>query len=263
MYTVTSARRSGASGAGPQSRGVSFWCSSRVRVAGRWRCGPDCAWRCRWHSAGRRAISVPGCSPRSVRSRRCTAPTAPTCSGPDSWPVWPSASRCSWRSATGPRRCPGPECWRSARSPCWPPLCVTRCPSDRRAPTCSCWPARPAPGWPPNTSRRGVSGCSCWPVGPWPGWSIWPGPRSGSAVRSARRWPRRPAATQAYIEAVGTGAEATARHRAAQALHESWKMLVNFQPAHRISGPELTALRAEALRLHVRFAEAMNGVADR
>jgi Fusaric acid resistance protein-like len=68
------------------------------------------------------------------------------------------------------------------------------------------------------------------------------------------------AATEAYVEAVGTDGESPARHRAAQALHESWKILVNFQPAHRVSGPELTALRAETLRLHVRFAEAMNGV---
>ena len=69
-------------------------------------------------------------------------------------------------------------------------------------------------------------------------------------------------ATQAYVDAVGTGAVETTRHRAAQALHESWKMLVNFQPPHRVSGPALTALRAEALRLHVLFAETMNGVAD-
>ncbi len=69
-------------------------------------------------------------------------------------------------------------------------------------------------------------------------------------------------ATQAYVDAVGTGAESGTRHRAAQALHESWKMLVNFQPAQRVSSPALVALRAEALRLHVLFAETMNGVAS-
>lgn len=84
------------------------------------------------------------------------------------------------------------------------------------------------------------------------------------AVRGYRRPERESLAAAeravgAYRVAAGTPAETTARHHAAQALHEAWMTLVSFQPGRRGSGARLAALRAEALRLHVLFAETMNG----
>lgn len=72
------------------------------------------------------------------------------------------------------------------------------------------------------------------------------------SIAAARR------AVDGYVAAVDGDAELPARHRAAQALHECWQMLVNFQPPRAVPPPRLRALRGEALRLHLRFADAMN-----
>ena len=73
------------------------------------------------------------------------------------------------------------------------------------------------------------------------------------SVAAARR------SVDGYLAVLGSDAELSARHRAAQALHDCWQMLVNFQPAHAIPSPRLLTLRGEALRQHLRFADAMNG----
>ena len=65
-----------------------------------------------------------------------------------------------------------------------------------------------------------------------------------------------------FIEAVGSSAEVSARHRAAVALHQSWSVLVNFQPLNPRPNSTLHQLRAVSHRLHVLFAEAMTAADD-
>jgi uncharacterized membrane protein YccC len=69
-------------------------------------------------------------------------------------------------------------------------------------------------------------------------------------------------AVRRYFDAIGTSGEASARHVAAQALHRSWVILVNFQPAWVPPGPTLRRLRAVNRDLHAIFADAMAASAD-
>ena len=68
------------------------------------------------------------------------------------------------------------------------------------------------------------------------------------------------AAVAGYVEAVGSPAEAVARHQAATALHAAWNALVGFQPT---AGPDamLLTLRAANHSLHVLFADSMTATA--
>jgi uncharacterized membrane protein YccC len=90
-------------------------------------------------------------------------------------------------------------------------------------------------------------------------------------MAGALRGPRRPeraavsaaaVAVRGYLGAIGTSDEASARHTAAAALHRSWVILVNFQPARLTPGPTLRRLRAVNLDLHTIFADAMAASAD-
>ena len=65
-----------------------------------------------------------------------------------------------------------------------------------------------------------------------------------------------------YIEAVGSSGEVSARHRAAVALHQSWSVLVIFQPLNPRPNSTLHQLRTVKHRLHVLFAEAMTAAED-
>jgi len=69
-------------------------------------------------------------------------------------------------------------------------------------------------------------------------------------------------AVRRYVDAIGTPDEASTRHIAAQALHRSWVILVNFQPAGVAPGPTLRRLRAVNRDLHVIFAGAMASAAE-
>src|SRR5690606_9687010 len=62
----------------------------------------------------------------------------------------------------------------------------------------------------------------------------------------------------AYVEAIGTQAQARAGHAAARALHGAWNTLVSYQPRRAAPGGRLTALRAINRRLHALFAVAMS-----
>jgi Fusaric acid resistance protein-like len=70
------------------------------------------------------------------------------------------------------------------------------------------------------------------------------------------------AAVAAFIEAAGAPAAAAARRRAAATLHESWSVLVNYQPLNPRPSSELHRLRAANHALHVLFADAMTAAAD-
>jgi hypothetical protein len=70
------------------------------------------------------------------------------------------------------------------------------------------------------------------------------------------------AAVAAFIEAVGTPEAAAGRRRAAATLHESWSVLVNYQPLDPRPSSELHRLRATNHALHVVFADAMTTAAD-
>ena len=65
-----------------------------------------------------------------------------------------------------------------------------------------------------------------------------------------------------YIEAVGSSGEVPARNRAAVALHQSWSVLVNFEPLNPRPSSTLHQLRTVNHRLHVLFAEAMIAAED-
>jgi uncharacterized membrane protein YccC len=69
-------------------------------------------------------------------------------------------------------------------------------------------------------------------------------------------------AVRRYLDAIGTSDEASARHVAAAALHRSWVILVNFQPARLPPDPTLRRLRAVNRDLHATFADAMAASAD-
>lgn len=85
---------------------------------------------------------------------------------------------------------------------------------------------------------------------------FWPRGPEKSAVTAAAR------AVAGFIEAVGTPAENSARHRAAIALHDAWEALVSFQPAAARADSTLGRLRASNRELHLLFADAM-GAASR
>jgi hypothetical protein len=70
------------------------------------------------------------------------------------------------------------------------------------------------------------------------------------------------AAVAAYIEAAGTSAAGATRRKAAATLHESWSVLMNYQPVKPRAGSELHRLRAANHALHVLFANAMTTAAD-
>ena len=61
-----------------------------------------------------------------------------------------------------------------------------------------------------------------------------------------------------YLDAIGTGGEDAARHRAAQAMHEAWKNLISRQPRHLPPTATVQQLRALARQLHLVFADAMS-----
>ncbi|CAN5703073.1 FUSC family protein [soil metagenome] len=65
-----------------------------------------------------------------------------------------------------------------------------------------------------------------------------------------------------YIEAIGTPAAGAARHHAAATLHETWTVLVNYQPIAPLPDSELQRLRATNHGLHVIFADAMTAGAN-
>ncbi len=69
-------------------------------------------------------------------------------------------------------------------------------------------------------------------------------------------------AVRRYIATIGTSDEASARHAAAQALHRSWVILVNYQPAAVPPGPTLRRLRSVSRELHTIFADAMAASAE-
>ncbi|MDV3128889.1 FUSC family protein [Mycobacterium sp. 21AC1] len=60
-----------------------------------------------------------------------------------------------------------------------------------------------------------------------------------------------------YLDAIGSDAEAAARHRGAQLLHSAWVTLVTFQPVAPKPDDALYRLRVVSRRLHALFAEAM------
>ena len=74
------------------------------------------------------------------------------------------------------------------------------------------------------------------------------GPEKSAVVSAAE-------SVAGFIEAVGSSAEESARHRAAVALHQSWSVLINFQPLIPAPNSTLHQLRAANHRLHA-FAEA-------
>ena len=81
------------------------------------------------------------------------------------------------------------------------------------------------------------------------------GPEKSAVVSAAE-------SVAGFIEAVGSSAEVSARHRAAVALHQSWSVLINFQPLIPAPSSTLRQLRAANHRLHVVFAEAMTAAED-
>jgi hypothetical protein len=64
-------------------------------------------------------------------------------------------------------------------------------------------------------------------------------------------------AVAAYLSAVGTTGERTARLRAATALHRAWRVLVQYQPVSPSPQSPLGRLRATNHAVHVAFADAM------
>jgi hypothetical protein len=69
-------------------------------------------------------------------------------------------------------------------------------------------------------------------------------------------------AVAAFIEAAGTREEGVARHRAATALHQSWNVLVNFQPVNPQPSSVLHRPRGANHAVHVLFADAMGAAAN-
>lgn len=84
---------------------------------------------------------------------------------------------------------------------------------------------------------------------------------TAGALRQPRGPERRAvaAAAQAVAAALAAGAEAPApRRQAAQALHDSWQMLVGFQPIPARRHGELERLRALNRELHLMFASGLD-----
>ncbi len=65
-------------------------------------------------------------------------------------------------------------------------------------------------------------------------------------------------AVSACIDAAGGATADTARRHAAQALHDSWQMLVGFQPIPARRNGELSRLRAVNRQLHLLFASTID-----
>ena len=81
---------------------------------------------------------------------------------------------------------------------------------------------------------------------------FWPrGPERKALVTSAE-------AVARFIEALGTPAQDTARHLAAQSMHDAWTILVGYQPPRPRPDGTLSRLRALGRELNLLFAEAMN-----
>jgi uncharacterized membrane protein YccC len=82
------------------------------------------------------------------------------------------------------------------------------------------------------------------------------------------RRPERAAVTAAadavagYLDAIGTAAERSARHRAALALHHSWRVLINFQPRAQKPSRSLQRFWPINRELHAVFADAIGAAAN-
>ncbi|UWX03560.1 hypothetical protein H1235_11180 [Pseudoxanthomonas sp. NC8] len=84
---------------------------------------------------------------------------------------------------------------------------------------------------------------------------VWPRGPERRAVAAAAR------AVAAWIASSDGAAHAPRRH-AAQALHDSWQMLVGFQPIPAREHGELARLRALNRELHLLFASTLDGGAS-
>jgi uncharacterized membrane protein YccC len=65
-----------------------------------------------------------------------------------------------------------------------------------------------------------------------------------------------------FLDAIGSSGEESARRKAAAALHQSWNVLVTFQPVNLRANGTLKQLRINNHELHVLFAKAMSAAAD-
>jgi uncharacterized membrane protein YccC len=65
-----------------------------------------------------------------------------------------------------------------------------------------------------------------------------------------------------YLDAIGSSDEDSSRRKAAAALHQSWNVLVTFQPVTARPNGTLTQLRVNNHELHVIFARAMRAAAE-
>jgi uncharacterized membrane protein YccC len=65
-----------------------------------------------------------------------------------------------------------------------------------------------------------------------------------------------------FLDAIGSSEEDSARRKAAAALHQSWNVLVTFQPVNPRPNSMLRQLRVNNHELHVLFARAMSAAAD-
>jgi uncharacterized membrane protein YccC len=65
-----------------------------------------------------------------------------------------------------------------------------------------------------------------------------------------------------FLDAKGSSDEDSTRRKAAAALHQSWNVLVTFQPVHPRPNGTLKQLRVNNHELHVLFARAMAAAAD-
>jgi uncharacterized membrane protein YccC len=65
-----------------------------------------------------------------------------------------------------------------------------------------------------------------------------------------------------FLDAIGSPDEDSARRKAAAALHQSWNVLVTFQPVNPRPNSTLRQLRVNNHELHLLFARAMSAAAD-
>jgi uncharacterized membrane protein YccC len=85
----------------------------------------------------------------------------------------------------------------------------------------------------------------------------------GGAVFAPRR-PEKSAVIAAgsavadYIEEIGTDGQDSARHRAAQAMHEAWATVISRQPRYVAPSGTVRRLREVGRELHLLFADAMS-----
>ena len=66
-----------------------------------------------------------------------------------------------------------------------------------------------------------------------------------------------------YLDAIGSADEDSCRRKAAAALHQSWNVLVTFQPVNPTPNSTLRQLRVNNHELHILFARAMSAAAER